>query len=457
MPKNPNSKIKTFYRFMLYLLPAVLFFSYYPLLHFGANDSMNFELSLPLIWLVAFAVLSFILIIKEKKFTTIFKNWALLLFPIFLTLSILWSENKVRGILTIAIFWLIYFAGFSIYIFKDYFKAEKTKQIFWKWFFGSAVVVCVWCFLQCALDLMGAPRDYSLMCEGCTYQMFGFPHPNGFAIEPQFMGNLLLAPALMSMYFSMKNKKYLWLLFIFTATLFLTFSRGAIYAFIIAMIFMTIWGSKYLARNHKDKWFQAPLKIWLVTIGAFLFSLNAQGIMAQVSPTNDTYFSGISKVLNHLSLGIVDTKKANAKEEAVFDGYVEESTNTRLRLSQAAIQVWAKTPSTFLFGVGLGGAGQALYLNNLSPSPKEITQNQYTSVLLESGIVGVLLLIFTLVLILRALIKTTAAMPILTLLIAYAVVLAFFSGLPNALHIYLLPPILTILLNQSSFRKKLVS
>ena len=38
--------------FLVLILPAVLFFSYYPVISFGANETMNFELSLPMIWLV---------------------------------------------------------------------------------------------------------------------------------------------------------------------------------------------------------------------------------------------------------------------------------------------------------------------------------------------------------------------------------------------------------------------
>lgn len=44
----------------IYALPAVLFFSYHPIISLGANDSMNFELSLPLIWLLLFDLGAFV-------------------------------------------------------------------------------------------------------------------------------------------------------------------------------------------------------------------------------------------------------------------------------------------------------------------------------------------------------------------------------------------------------------
>lgn len=530
------------FKFFLYSLPVVLFFSYYPIISFGANESMNFELSLPLIWLVVFDVFSFGFLVKEKKLKNILKYWQWLLFPAFLTISVFWSPNFLRGILTIGILWLIYFAVFSIFSLRKLIDAVFRKKFF-KVFFISAIIVSAWCFVQCVLDLAGVGREYSLMCAGCTYRSFGFPHPNGFAIEPQFMGNLLLAPAIVSIWFFVKDESNstfrgrvasarrhgrralmcsvvtsamplkVLLPFVLISTLFLTFSRGAIYAFVVAMIFVTsLCCTKYLTRDRKLE--RAPLKVlwdtgtkrrvsrgklfrvvgslWGIIILAFLFTLNLQGIMAQVSRTNDTYFSGISKVLNHLSLGIIDLRGGNnivsidpseesseegqapksetqlaedyaenseaTGENASFDGYVAESTDVRVGLSKAAIRAWLKDLKTILFGVGVGGAGETLYRDGLSSSPKEITQNQYTSLLLEAGAVGILLLVLTLALILRVVTKDPSATLILTLLVAYGISLLFFSGLPNALHIYLLPPVLMVLLDQNnSLRKKLVS
>ena len=205
-------KINKLYRGLIYILPAVLFFSYYPVIKLGASESMNFELSLPLIWLVVFDVAAFGIMIKKKMlFRDCRKMGVWMLFPIFVTLSVLWSLNSLRGLLTVGILWFIYFAGYAFFSLRSILKEAGVKEVFWKMFFGSALVVCGWCFLQCILDLAGASRETSLMCAGCTYKMFGFPHPNGFAIEPQFMGNLLIAPAIVSAWFGLKkNKQYFW-------------------------------------------------------------------------------------------------------------------------------------------------------------------------------------------------------------------------------------------------------
>lgn len=202
-------------------------------------------------------------------------------------------------------------------------------------------------------------------------------------------------------------------------------------------------------------------------MGAFVVSLVAQGVMAEVSPTNDTFSDGVAKVVNHLTLGVIDLRSSSEggsseevvekpveksegtggveKQEAVFDGYVAESTDTRVRLTGAAVKVWAGDFRTALVGVGLGGAGQALYNNGLSPAPREIVQNEYASLLLETGLVGISLVILTVVLVVRFVLKQKeGAGLILSLLVAYGVSLMFFSGLPNALHIYLMPVVLVM-------------
>ncbi len=433
-----------FYRILLYILPAVLFFSYYPVISFGANESMHFELSLPLIWLVVFDITALILLIKKKCFVEVFKKWQFLLFPAFLTLTVLWSANRVRGILTVGILWLLYFAAVSFYLLRNETRDKKFWQNMWRIFIGSSLVVSAWCLVQCILDVVGVPRESSLMCLGCTSSSFGFPHPNGFAIEPQFMGNLLLAPAILCGIKMFENKKMLLLFFIFSSAIFLTFSRGAIYALIVAMIFFTV-----MKIVQTKKW--REMLLWPVIILAFLFTLNLQGILAAVSPTNDTYFSGIAKVLNHLSLGIIDIRAKETSSvgavseednESAFDGYVEDSTNIRMALTGAALKTWAKDPQTILFGVGIGGAGQAMYDAGNMDWPKEIVQNEYASLLLEAGITGIALIVYTAVLILKALKKSANLEMNLTLIFGYGITLLFFAGLPNVLHIYIIPAVL---------------
>ena len=443
---------------MIYILPAVLCFSYFPVISLGVAETMNLELSLPLIWLAVFDVMSVIAVFKFKKTKVIAGKWWYYLFLFFATLSVFWSENKLRGALILGVMWAVIIAIMAFAIMKREIFDTRFKKNFWKWFFGASFLACAWCWVQCLLDIFGVTRDYTLMCLGCTYQSFGFPHPNGFAIEPQFMGNLLLAPVIASAYaFLMKkanNKKMLLYFLIFASTLFLTFSRGAIYAFVVAMVFLTAF---VIMREKKiRKMIVGKMAIvWGAIILAFLFTLNAQGIMTQISPTNDTYLDGVARAVEQLSLGTINIRgtkvKENAEEistpvidaddEASFDGYVPESTDVRVKLTNVALEEKKKKKKNMLVGVGVGGAGQALYNDGLIDSPKEIVQNQYASLLLETGLVGVIMLAALVFGFLKWCRKTQNAGMVLTLALAYVISLCFFSGLPNALHIYLLLPL----------------
>ena len=501
------SRLRRFIFALIYLLPAVLFCSYYPLISLGSDRSMNFELSLPLIWLVLFdttLLLAFILLDHERRRSrprsraaarkqsfwgfnfpglTDRQFFLFSLFPFFATASILWSANPLRALLTAGLIWLVFFAIFALlHLLPALGLPFRFRTKFLTAFFISTAVICALCWLQSFLDLAGLSRDQTLLCLGCTYHSFGFPHPSGLAIEPQFMGNLLLAPTLTALYlvvfhhprrsssartqknpsFTLSRRQFRLVLAaacFFSATLFLTFSRGAIYAYAIAIVALIIFT---LVRHT----FRPSLL--LIPIATFLVILGVQGTFAALSPTSETFLSGVTKSIHQLSLGLIDLRPAasdlaetseapetttNSSTDPVFDGYIPESTNIRLSLSSTALRTWTHSPATILFGVGLGGAGTAMHSRypDLVTSPKEIVQNQFLSLLLELGLVGVALLLFALYLACfsrfgRSRLRSHPALPLLvSLSLAYLITLNFFAGLPNALHIYLLPPLLYLI------------
>ncbi len=521
--------LRRIYYMLLYALPAVLFFSYYPVIRLGSSDSMNFELSLPLIWLAAFDVIAFVSLLvvpgntfrhfskpsrEEQAATTERaprkdgrangakksrqkvllgisnkKFFLFSLFPFYATISILWSANSTRAFLTAGIIWLLFFAVFAIIYITPLLNPVKNFRVnLLKTFFISSAIICIVCWLQAILDVLGAGRETTLLCQGCISQVFGFPHPSGFAIEPQFMGNLLLAPTLTTLYLiafpktgqteaksatsretasrtRLEKIGVVFLALLYSATLFLTFSRGAIYAFAVGLAVLLI----FAIVKH-----QFRPGLLSVPVVAFIFTLMMQGIFNVVGPTHGGFTSGVAKSVHQLSLGIIDFRPQTPPQDnsdttsentSTFDGYIAESTDIRLNLNSAALKTWSTTPKNALFGVGLGGAGTALYENRAVTgvaSPKEIVQNQPLSLLLELGLVGVALVVFSLLLAFCPQIfprkfvdgRSANAQPaptfwqhpalplLLALIIAYVITLQFFSGLPNALHIYLLPPLL---------------
>ena len=458
----------------MYALPAVLFLSYYPVITLGVSETMNLELSLPMIWLVGFDACLVVAVGLRRKWGEVFadvkRGWKWLVALAFVTLSVIWSANVMRGVLTCGVMWLVVVAIYGLWKMLAGGATSELRfkrAVFYKVLFGSSLLVCVWCVVQCVMDMWGVSSEYTLMCRGCVTQMFGFPHPNGFAIEPQFMGNLLLAPAIVAAWLWLKHERELSVrrrvllvgcFFVVVATLFLTFSRGAIYAFIVGMLFMS---GLVVA---KWKMWRKVVAMWGAVILAFVVTLNFQGIMSQIGPTSDTYADGVAKVVNHLSLGVIDFRNKEVrldpvenpvenseegKVEAIFDGYVEESTNIRMELTRDAITVWGWDFRTMLVGVGIGGAGQAMYDAGLIGSPKEIVQNEYASLLVETGLVGVILCGWLVVMVVKAAMKGRGAGMILAMLVAYGVSLIFFSGMANALQIYLMPAAMYAVMNMN--------
>ena len=505
---------------LIYLAPIVFFFSYYPVFTIASTDSMNLEFNLPELWLIIFCIFSlpslksaFNFYRDQKKFFLIF------LFPLYATLSIIWSPNRLRALLTAGLLILSLYAALMLFFYFKTMLKKSQKALLLKIFLISSVAVCIFCWFQCFLDLIGVSNNYSLLCPGCTSLSFGFPHPNGFAIEPQFMGNLLLAPALLSLYLTLKSKKYLPLTLFITATLFLTFSRGAIYAYGIAILLLIVItllrrvdkraivpaaalervphavrggrdsdrksakrerGAQLLLARRASA--RGLLPFVCIPVVSFIIVLFTQGIFSALSPTNTTFTDGISASINQLSLGIIDLKPVENSEEQqidretlpvensvensapvipentsdenapVFTGYVEKSTTTRLDLNKYALDVWNDSPANLLFGTGLGSAGTKLYEKSLTSSPKEIIQNQYFSILLELGLIGLALFALSLWIIIKLFFLTALER---VLIIAYLFTLSFFSGLPNALHLFIFPLFLLLAENNPFINKEI--
>jgi hypothetical protein len=174
--------------------------------------------------------------------------------------------------------------------------------------------------------------------------------------------------------------------------------------------------------------------------------------LATIGPTNLDFFDAVTTSAKQLTLGrIGNTAEIGGKslelvtvpqiapEKPIFTGYVVESTNRRLELSAFALEIAFKTPKNTIFGTGLGSAGKEMY--RAFPSQgheKEIVQNEYLEVFLELGLFGLTMLILPLITFIK-LEKFKFEPYTLAMLLAYAVSLLFFSGLPNALHIYLIP------------------
>lgn len=511
--ENLNQKLLPLHRSFFWVLPIILFFSYYPVIPLFSTESSNYEFSLPLLWLLLMGILSlpiFLadlcnLITKKTPLTHPEAQFPLILssIPLYFSLTLLWSSNKLRGLMTTGIIWCLYL---SLLTFYKNIILKKTPLSLEKPFLLGTTVASGFCWLQAILNTLNIPGNQILLCLGCTNLSFGFPHPNGFAIEPQFMGNLLLAPAIFLVFRVIHPKShqtrkskilYLALAGFIISTLFLIFSRGATYSFFLAVAVIFL----YEIFRTKKKLLVAS-KIISLVLFPLIFVTLTQGLMSELGPTSDTFMGGVSRSISQMTLGrikislpeskkspvyqsespnilphsnssnfsVSDTTNVNTTTQSpLFDGYITESTDIRVKLSRMGLRLAFSHPGQFFFGSGLGSSGVALYqaFPELG-STKEITQNEYVAILVETGFIGIFIIFCSGICVFylcysrqksieqsskqsskqsmqksnfTSLISsiTPAKLYFASLILAYAASVCFFSGLPNALHIYLVP------------------
>ena len=525
-----TSSLSKIQQIMLLCLPFCLFFSYHPVIPIFSTSTTNFELSIPLLWLLIFAILSLPenfrlyinslrVVIKAKshvnkaprhssnhktdKLYPHFLRLFSLIYPFFVTINSIGSPNFLRAILTSGVIWCICLSLLTILQNISQYKTQIGKS-FNKNLLIASTLASAFCWLQSILDIASVPREATFLCKGCTSTVFGFPHPNGFAIEPQFMANLLLAPIFLSLFYLLERPKNhsnklnsdpypasklghflrFGLPLFLIATLYLTLSRGAIFSFWVSVFVLFIYQIVKLIKQKyciREILFRQPLIFSVVVFLPLFFTLSAQGLFTELGPTSHTFFDGVSTSVSQLSLGRIDLAKVfhktnennkthethesnkphlsdlntdaatSAQKTPQFTSYIEESTNIRLNLNRLALSSWRTSLRRMLAGVGLGAAGLTLYQEFPElGSPKEIIQNEYLAILYEQGICGVIMIICVAILFVLTYKlhnknheKTLIYGRVLAL--SFALTLCFFSGLPNALHIYLLTPLLFLL------------
>lgn len=525
-----TSSLSKIQKVMLLCLPFCLFFSYHPVIPIFSTSTTNFELSIPLLWLLIFAILSLPenfrlyiyslkIVIKTKslvnkaprplsrhqtdKLYPHFLRLFTLVYPFFVTVNSIGSPNFLRAILTSGVIWCICLSLLTILQNISQYKTQIGKS-FNKNLLIASTLASAFCWLQSILDIAGVPREATFLCKGCTSTVFGFPHPNGFAIESQFMANLLLAPIFLSLFYLLERPKNysnklnsdpypasklghffrFGLPLFLIATLYLTLSRGAIFSFWVSVFVLFIYQIVKLIKQkscRREILFRQPLIFSAVVFLPLFFTLSVQGLFTELGPTSHTFFDGVSTSVSQLSLGRIDLAKVfhktnennkthethesnkphlsdlntdaatSAQKTPQFTSYIEESTNIRLNLNRLALSSWRTSLRRMLAGVGLGAAGLTLYQEFPElGSPKEIIQNEYLAILYEQGICGVIMIICVAILFVLTYKlhnknheKTLIYGRVLAL--SFALTLCFFSGLPNALHIYLLTPLLFLL------------
>lgn len=442
------------------MAPVFIWFSYHPIITLGKNATMNLELSLTLIYLLALGLVSAISIAKKisvNNYKNLLKNKLILslgVFNLLCQLSLIWSVNFLRGVLTSGIIFIISLVIVGAILNKS--EIRRVVPAIVNLLFLSAILMSLIAILEVVLGSTKA----GLLCAGCTADKFGFVRPNVFTIEPQFFANTLLLPSILAIYkfLSEKDKKqfviYGSLVFLFSFVIYLSLSRGAIYAFLSGSFLVIL-----LTTSKTKRWRKKVLATLILSI-SLIVSIGFTALSSKYNSNVASSFWGtISRSLNHLSLGVIK-KFDNAKDDLLanqpssnekvwpaYSGYVAESTDIRTSLSQKALVVWRDGGYTRLvFGTGIGSSGVAMAGLNGGDS-KQIVQNQYIAILLELGFIGLSIFLYIIIATFRLTVKEKWLWGII---VSYLMQWLFFNGLPNAIHIYLMIAILLALFSTST-------
>ena len=449
------TKLKAFRRLSLLerlwlMAPIMIWFSYLPRISLAEDGTMNYELSLTLIYVVILAIVGLPRVwhyrseLRQSRLV-----WPASAFVGWSGLCVIWSDNHTRGLLTFTVYAALYLVFLALVAERRLLCRLLPKLV--RVAIRVTASACLLAIIQIILGTFVVTDRHTLgLCAGCVAGQFGFIRPNLLAIEPQFLGSLLLAPLLYITYLTLREKhdyaKQSLLLVLMLTTLWLTLSRGAIYAYLASLVVMIL-----LVR----KWRRMLAVVGSVAL-SLVICLVCQGALASANPRIDSSFTqAVSTSLNHLSMGIIrlpyqrksltslpSIPREHDKQPA-YHGYVVESTNVRLSLTKTALAAWRSNRlGQQLFGTGLGSAGIVLARQTGSRYQKEIVQNEFVEVLLERGLVGLALLGGLVALYGRLCFQRRDYLA-LVILVAYLAQWCFFSGLPNALHIYLVLALLS--------------
>ena len=420
--------------------PVAIWFAYQPLIRLGQDGTMYYELSVTMLYSALLALVSLPSIWRYRhELVKLRAAWVVEVFVIISLLSLVWTMNLTRGILTVGVTGILYVIFLGAMAERVRVKRLLPKIV--RIYLYSALVMCGLAVAQFFAGLW-LDAQTTLLCAGCVAEQFGFVRPNVFLIEPQFLGSALLPAVLLLTYRAVTGRKD-WRvfvgLFVVVTVLVLTLSRGALAAGAVGVVLLVALYAKNVQR-------------WMAVVGIFTASLVGalvlQGTAAVMNPAIDETFGGaVTKSIHQLTMGIVDIRSTRAEPEQTdpvvpqetnqphFDGYVEESTDARTTRTSLALQRWNVDAPTMLFGVGIGSAGLAMH--EMFPNKigaREIVQNEYVETLLERGLVGLV----SFLAVLGALFVATKQQKWLwSIIAAFMVQWLFFSGYPNALHVYL--------------------
>jgi len=231
--------------------------------------------------------------------------------------------------------------------------------------FISSFFVGIFGLFQFGGDIVGLPQSITLLKEGYTSVIFGFPRIQAFSMEPLYYANYLLIPISLGLAYFFGKVKILksWMLIGFLVLLLfnfvLTVSRGGYLGLVATLlVFIIVYFKKIFT------WRNLAIIVVLILV---YFGVNFALSKSQVR--------AYQNFMSHITL----------KDISLSD----ESTLGRLKSYEQALTIFKKN---LTWGVGIGNFGPAKWGYPLQPPPTgwDIVNNEYLEIAVEAGIMGIL-------------------------------------------------------------------
>lgn len=425
----------------LFALFPLLIFSYLPVISLGMAFGVHLDISLLYAALVLVFLVNILVFWKQRSILLSSLAWKCgAAFLGFIWISCLYSSNPFRAVVTASFFTLVFgiFSAILIHL-PTLLKQKSTIMRLVSYSFVLTILLALW---QIIADALYVSPTLSLLPAMYSGDIFGVARPTAFALEPQFLGSLLLAPFIYTAYrcITRTSRSDVFLFAAVAVILLLTLSRGALVGGAIGLILLLI-----LVRPA----IKSAVRLLLTGVAAVVVTLAVIAIIGSVRQDSTSGYAATNKVINQLSLGTIslpnekiDTKNVTIEPSAPpatpsQSGYVESSTDSRLSMSAEALQLWNSSPSTLLFGVGIGGFGASLHAKDSAAPESSIVNNFYLELLAETGVVGTILFLCFLGALLYAGTKSKQYI-LVSLLAAFLLHWCFFSGISNVTHIWVI-------------------
>lgn len=298
---------------------------------------------------------------KKYKVQPNFLTIPLFLFIFALILSLFQANNLTRAF-SVLIFTLFTIALSILAVNMVYSKEVLRKNVLI--LFLSALVVGLFGLFQFGGDVIGLPQSLTLLKEGYTSVVFGFPRVQAFSMEPLYFANFLLIPLSigLALFINREEPVKRWQMAILIGLLLLNFvltvSRGGYLGLIGSLLVLGI-----LLFRKLFNW--RTILIGIVTVVIVVY-----GVAFAISKGETR---ATIEFLAHIQLQ---------------DMTRGESVEGRLMSYKRGLTAYRQSP---IFGIGLGNYGPWTtdYPDTTPKTGWPIVNNQYIELLAETGIVGV--------------------------------------------------------------------